>query len=90
MADQEKKESDAGPGTPRWTHRMDQIQAGGKDMGRIYAGYHAGMVDGGMSRHEASQALSTHIMATHISQALRDIAKELGSGGFPGGFMKGG
>ena len=65
------------PGTPGWTGRADQMIAGMRDMGRCYAATHAAMVEGGMTRDEATKVLMAHNAAQQVGMNLKDALKLL-------------
>ena len=65
------------PGTPGWTGRADQMIAGMRDMGRSYAATHAGMVEGGMTREEATRVLMANNVAQQVGMNLKDALKLL-------------
>lgn len=64
-----------GPGTPGWTGRMDQLRAGNKDVGRGWAAYHAGMVEDGMRRSEATATLIAFVATTNLRGVIERLIK---------------
>lgn len=58
------------PGSPGWTGRMDQVEAGAYDVAKVWAAYHRGMVDAGMTRDEATKVVCTWVASSHLSNSL--------------------
>jgi hypothetical protein len=66
------------PGTPGWTGRMDQAEAGSYDLARVWAAYHRSMIDQGMGRAEATCVLMAYVCSINLATTFSTLIKDLG------------